>query len=526
MWSEDDFNSRRRIAFGDVGVSLNAEYRANLLYVRPISLNTYTNRNAHWIEHRMRLDMTADWADKVKIIMSADLFDGVLWGDNGNFGDTPSSNAGVSASARNPNVTRPCVALANDGDPLDATSYGYTLCEQDSVRFRKLYTEISTPVGTFRIGRQPIIAGAGVQANDGDGRTNRFGFARTGNMVDRILFATKPLEVLKPKEQRNLSPTEGLILALGYDRIVTDSPQLFEDDVSQWFSALIFSQPKHPLGKDLIATAFHVHRWNPANGTSINVVGLRANSKLMGGLSAGFDVAYNFGSTREVSEAYKFITNDPVVDQAIEQLGARAVLRYDTKWLTGYFEFDYASGDPDPNVTTPLSQFVFAEDTNVGLLLFEHVLAFQTARASAAGVETLRRLGAKSFPAEVVNTRGAFTNAIAIFPQVDVRPVDGLLLRGGVLVAWADAPVIDPVASLQARDGLTIEDDLVNFVGAPAIGRKYYGTELDARIAYRLLNHVNFELEGAILLPGDALQNRQNEAVNSFLIQGRTTAFF
>lgn len=526
QWSEDDFNARRRIAFGEFGVSLNAEYRANMLYIRPVSLNTYTQRNAHWIEHRMRLDLTADWNDKVKIIMSADLFDGVMWGDNGDFGGTPSSNYGISASARNPNVTRPCVALANDGDPLDATSYGYTLCEADTVRLRKLYTEISTPVGTFRIGRQPIIAGAGVQANDGEGRTNRFGFARTGNMVDRILFATKPLEAFKPKEKRNLNPSEGLILALGYDRIVTDSPQLFADDVSQWFSALVFSAPEHPLGKNLLATAFHVHRWNPANATSINVVGLRANSSFKGGLSAGFDVAYNFGSTREVSEAYKFITNDPVVDQAIEQLGARAVLRYDNKWITGYLEFDYASGDPDPNVNTPLSQFVFAEDTNVGLLLFEHVMAFQTARAAAAGVETLRRLGATTYPAEVINTRGAFTNAVAIFPQVDVRPLPGLLLRGGVLFAWADAPVIDQVTSLQARDGLTIEDDLVNFVGAPSIGRKYYGTELDARIAYRLFNHVNFELEGAILLPGDALQNRQGEAVRSVMVQGRTTAFF
>ncbi|MBK8256112.1 MAG: alginate export family protein [Polyangiaceae bacterium] len=526
VWSDNDYNSRRRIAFGDFGVSLNAEYRANLLYIRPISLNSYTNRNAHWIEHRMRLDLSADYLDKVRIILSADMFDGVLWGDNGDFGATPSSNAGVSASARNPNVTRPCVAVPEDGDPLDPDSYGYTLCEQDPIRLRKLYTQISTPVGTFRIGRQPIIAGAGVQANDGEGRTNRFGFARTGNMVDRILFATKPLEAFKPKEKRNTSETEGLILALGYDRIVTDSPQLFADDASQWFTALIFSQPEHPLGKNLLATAFHVHRWNPQNASSINVVGMRANNTFPGGISAGFDVAYNFGSTREVSEAYKFITNDPVVDQQIQQFGARAVLRYDNSWLTAYMEFDYASGDPDPNVTTPLSQFVFAEDTNVGLLLFEHALAFQTARASAAGVETLRRLGAKSYPAEVVNTRGSFTNAIALFPQVDVRPVKGLQLRAGALFAWAESDVVDPVATLQLRDGLKIEDDAVNFVGAPATGKRYYGTELDARISYRLLDHVNFELEGAVLFPGDALQNRQGEAAQSVLIQGRTTAFF
>jgi hypothetical protein len=525
-WSDDDQSPRRRIAVGDFGVSLNAEYRANALVVQPISLNTSTFRDASWIEHRLRLDLTTDWQDKVRIVFSADVLDGVLWGDNGDFGGKPSSNAGIGASAKNPNVTRPCVALASDGDPLQASSYGYTLCEQNAISVRKLYTQISTPIGALRIGRQSIVAGAGVQANDGEGRANRFGFARTGNVVDRILFATKPLEAFKPKEQRNVSETEGLILALGYDRMVTDSPQLSMDDVSQWFTALLFRMPEHPLGKDLFATAYHVYRWNPSNSTAINSFGLRAFSHLPAGFSAGFDLAYNTGSTREVAEAYKLITNDPVVDQQVSQLGARAVVRWDNRWFTGYLEFDYASGDPDPSNRTPLTQFTFAEDSNVGLLLFKHVLAFQTARASAAGVEVLRRLGATSFPAEVINTRGAFTNAVALFPQVDFRPLPDLLLRGGVLFAWAESPVIDPVASLQAKDGLTIQDDLVNYVGGPSLGHMYYGTELDGRVRYRLLDHVNFDLEGAVLFPGDALRNKQGEAVRSGMVQGRVTAFF
>lgn len=526
VWGDDDVNTRRRIAFGDFGISANAEYRANLLWVNPVSLNTTTFRSASWIEHRLRVDLAADYQDKVRIHFSADVLDGVLWGDNGEFGGTPSSNIGISASAKNPNATRPCVALASDGDPLDSTSYGYTLCEQEQVRVRKLYAHIATPVGALRVGRQSIIQGSGVQANDGEGRTNRFGFARTGNTVDRILFATKPLEAFKPKDKRNLSENEGLILATGYDRMVTDDPQLFADDVHQWFTALLFSAPEHPLGSKFFSTLFHVHRWNPSNGTTLNVIGGRANTQLKYGFSAGFDIAYNFGSTREVSEAYFFINNDPIVDQEVAQLGARAVLRWDHPLLTAYMEFDYASGDPDPKVRTPLTQFVFAEDTNVGLLLFEHVLAFQTARAAAAGVETLRRLGATTYPAEVINTRGAFTNAVALFPQVDFKPHPDVLIRGGALFAWTASPVIDQIASLQAGDGEDIQDDVVNFVGAPSLGRDYYGTELDARIRYRLLNHVNLELEGAILLPGSALQNKHNEAVNSYLLQGRTTAFF
>ena len=82
------------------------------------------------------------------------------------------------------------------------------------------------------------------------------------------------------------------------------------------------------------------------------------------------------------------------------------------------------------------------------------------------------------------------------------------------------------MATLQAIDSVNIQDDLVNFVGGPSKEHAYYGTEIDGRIRYRLLDHVNFDLEGAILLPGNALQNRQGEAVRSVLVQGRTTAFF
>src|SRR5262249_26750938 len=151
-------------------------------------------------------------------------------------------------------------------------------------------------------------------------------------------------------------------------------------------------------------------------------------------------------------------------------------------------EGDYASGSDDPEARVPLTQFTFAEDANVGLLLFKQVVAFQSARASAAGVTVLTRLNAPSLPAEAIATRGAFTNAMALFPQIDVRPVRDLLLRGGVLVASAPAKVIDPVASLQRHaNGMPIADALVNYAGGKP--GNFYGVELDGRIQYRFLDH-------------------------------------
>jgi hypothetical protein len=524
-WSDPDPpNEGSRWTLGDFGFRAGAEYRAQFLYINPISLNSEADREVSWLEHRLRLDAAVDYRDKVRIVLSTDVLDGVLWGDNGDFGGPSGSNSGTNVSTRNPNVTRPCVGLTG-ADALDANSYSHTVCPQDPIRIRKAYGEVSLPFGVLRVGRQTVNLGTGVQAADGEGRANRFGIARTGSIVDRILFATKPLEALKPKDKRSTSANEGLILALAYDRLVTDNPQNLGQSVNQWDTALRYLAPRYAFGSDLLLSAYHAHRWDAKYNTRINSVGGRLTSRFLDKhLHVGVDFGANLGSTREVSEAYKVIVDDPVVDQEIRQFGARAVVRWDERFASLYLEADYASGDDDPTVRTPLTGFTFSEDTNVGLLLFKHIVAFQSARSAAAAVETLRRLGATTFPAEAVATRGSFTNAFALFPQFDIHPHKTVLLRGGVLMAWAPAKVIDPVGSLQRRDGLTIEDDLVNYVGGkPA---RYYGTELDARVQWRYLDHFLLDLEAAVLFPGAALQNEDGFAVRSGLVQMRTTFFF
>ncbi len=522
-WSDPDPKAPApRYALGHLGFRAGAEYRANALYINPIALNSESGRRVGWIEHRLRLDFGIDYMDKVRIQTSADVLDGALWGDNGTLVSGPRPNFGTNINARSPNVAVPCVGLRGP-NPLDKESYGYGLCSQEQVRFRKLYGDVSLPIGLLRVGRQAANSGTGVQAADGDGRPNRFGFSRQGNMVDRILFATKPLEAFKPKAERDVSEDRGVILALAYDRWVTDDVHILSDDVQQFDVAVRYMAPRLGPARDLFIGGYFVHRWDDANSSDVNSFGVRALSKF-GDFNVSLEGAMNVGSTREISAAYKFITNDPVVDQKIQQMGGRAVVRYDRPKFSAYMELDYASGDTDPNNRTPLTQFTFAEDANVGLLLFEHVLSYQTARIAASGNELIRRLGANSFPPDSLNTRGAFTNSLALFPQFDIRPVKGLLIRAGALFAWAAAPVADPIASLLARDGVTIEDDLVNFNGGKP--GDYWGTELDGRISYRYLDHFLFDLEGAILFPGNAFHNADGYATRSVLVQGRTTFYF
>jgi hypothetical protein len=513
---------RRLGLFSDIGLRGGAEYRAQILYVNPISLNGVADRRISSIDHRLRLDGGADYKDMVRISTSVDALSGVLWGDNGDLDKAPPPAFGANLNTRNVNAARTCVGY-REGDPLTPEAYGYALCPANDLFVRRAYGEIVTPIGLFRIGRQAFTEGMGTAVADGDGRTNRFGTSGTGNNVDGVMFATKPLEAFAPKEQRDTSTNRGLFLIVRYDRLVTDQLRFFADDLHNTLTALRYLAPKHPLGENLELRLAHTYRWDEANSTGIHGVNARATSSF-GRLSAGFDATLVAGKTREVSAAYHVINNDPIVAQDVLQLGARAVVRYDEELWTAYLEFDYASGDPDPETRSTLSQFLFAEDANVGLLLFDQILAFQTARAAAAGVELLTRLGAPSLPADSISTRGAFTNAIALFPQIDFRPHRTVLLRAGVLTAWAAEKVIDPVASLRRKDGTSVDDDLVNFVGGKP--GKFYGVELDARARWRFLDHFALDVEGAAFFPGDALQDENGDAVQSFLLQGRTTFFF
>jgi hypothetical protein len=522
-WADPDPASPpKRLALSDIGVRGGAEYRAQLLYVNPISLNSVADRRIGAIDHRLRLDLGVDYKDLVRLNASVDALSGVLWGDNGDLDVEPRSTSGANVNTRNVNTARPCVGY-REGDPLTADAYGYALCPADDWFVRRAYGDVLTPIGLLRVGRQPFTQGMGTAVADGDGRTNRFGVSGTGNNVDGVMFATKPLEAFVPKDERDTAEDRGLFLILRYDRLVTDNLRFFADDLHNVLEGLRYLAPRHPLGQDLELRLVHTYRWDDRNGTGIHAVNFRGASRF-GRFSAGLDATLITGKTREVSSAYHVINNDPIVDQDVLQFGARAVARYDADLWTAYLEFDYASGDSDPETRSSLTQFFFAQDANVGLLLFEQVLAFQTARAAAAGVELLTRLGAPSLPADTISTQGAFTNAIAVFPQLDVRPHPNILLRGGALIAWAAEPTVDPAASLSRKDGARVDDDAVNYVGGKP--GSFYGVELDARAQWRLFDHFAFDLEGAVLFPGDALQDENADAVHSFLAQGRTTFFF
>jgi hypothetical protein len=506
-----------------VGFRGAAEYRVNAVSVSPLDLQSATNQNLQLIEQRLRLDGAVDYDDKVRIVMSADLLDGVLWGDDGVLGSSPEPTSGAAVTTDNPNLSTACITLKPGAPVTEASSYHYGLCSADPVFIRHAYGDVMTPVGLLRIGRQAMTDGASIAVNDGNGRRNRFGVADRGNSADRILYATKPLEAFKRPSRRDLTLDRGLFVILAYDRLVTNDPMAYADDLHNAIAAIRYRAPRLGAARDFEAQTFYAYRFSSEYTTQVSAWGGRLAARV-GDFTFGGETTAVLGSTTEVSAALHFINDDPVTAQVVRAIGARGVARWDKKVVSLYMESDYASGNGNPNPSAPLTQFRFAEDTNVGLLMFKQVLAYQSARAAAAGVALLQKLGASDYPVQAVSTNGSFTNAFALFPQIDVHPVKNLLLRGGVLIAWAPAPVVDPITSLEHRnDAPHFANGIVNYVGgAPD---RFYGTEIDGRVQYRLFDHFAADLEGAVLFPGSALEDANGDAVRSFLIQARGTFY-
>ncbi len=509
-------------------VKLDPEYRARLIRIEPLELNGTNATLASWGEHRLRLDASFGRRGVGAIHMQIDALDGVLFGDNGEFGKSPEPTSGVGIGSRQMNNSGWRIGLRPGGDPLSSDGYGIVLREMQPVNINYLFGEVMLPFGVLRIGRQPVADGDGVGFNDGRTGRNLWGESNFHESVDRILFGTKISELFGlmaegSKYKIDTSLDDGVFMGFVYDYLTNDNLSLASDDL-QGIAVQLDLRWKEPrvLGPDwgpIRLTGTAVHRWDQKFGTSIMAIPLRLTFSV-GDFKFFGEMANIFGTSRELSEGLAALTGAPVVDQDIRFTTARVApsIRFFDQ-LEFRLEWGFANGDADPRATTPLTIASWPRDTNLGLLLFEHIVAFQTGRSAAVGIENLRQLDAESFPLSELASDGRVTNINAIFPQVFYDPVPELRLKAGVLFAWSAAPVVDPVQTLLRLDGESIKDDRINYNGGKP--GSYWGTEIDLGVEWRYRNMFWAVLEAGLLLPGNALEDENGEAVPSWMIETR-----
>jgi hypothetical protein len=373
------------------------------------------------------------------------------------------------------------------------------------IDFRWLYLDWLSPVGLVRVGQQPSHWGMGIIANDGDHPT-LFGDYYGGARVERILFATKPAGKDSP-----------LTLALAGDLVFKDANADLTDDqrAFQGVVALFYLDRR-----DNMIGFYGVYRHQEQESSalagrefkeSMNAWVLdsagRFNAKIPGtrGFVYGeYEAVYLFGDTNLVRTVRQTMENEREKIRSFgtaTRFGATTTRGAgDDRWgnFVAQLEWGWASGDADPNdgVTR---RFRFDPNHNVGLILFDEVLAWKTARASSSAQDP--ELTQRANPgADLLPSNGGVFGATYLNPTLVIRPVRELDLKLGAVIAQTTADFVDPVQ-------VATSGRFVNYDGGDPTSHDL-GIELDAGVEYRLgLDHglvLQLGLDGGVFFPGNA----------------------
>src|SRR5262249_39803901 len=140
----------------------------------------------------------------------------------------------------------------------------------------------------------------------------------------------------------------------------------------------------------------------------------------------------------------------------------------------------------------------------IGLLLFDELLRWQTARSATAAMDPRLANASRPTPgADLLPSNGGIFGAQYVNPTFIVRPRHWLDLKAGLVLAPATGDVVDPYlvatrgAYVNSRGGDTRKKDL--------------GVEIDGGIESRLPLDAGlmavFGAQGGILFPGGAFED-------------------
>jgi len=396
--------------------------------------------------------------------------------------------------------------------------------------FRHLFAEIRTNVGVFEIGQMPSHWGMGMVANSGNGEEETdFGDRRFGDIVERVLFATRPFQNLfGPKSELGRHLALAVAGDLVYrDRyaslIVRNGNGLQWGDVAwQMVGALVYDPSDKTRGglyvsrrvQNFAASGGDLHVWTfdaylrhamPLEKLGGSVLFLEGEAaQIYGGTSHAPNLAAP-GTTR------------------VSQQGAALRAGLAKGQIETELEGGYASGDANP-FDDQSNGFMMNRDYKVGLVLFDEVLLFQSQNA-ARRLSDPNLVGTPPPGLDMLPTEGAVSNAFYLKPTLRWKPpwLGGRVRAvGSLLFARAPQPVIDPYQALISSSG--------NNTFGHTAGRNY-GIEVDLGLGYRarLSGPLGWEtgVQFGYLFPGNAFTRADGSSMpGAYALRVRATVVF
>lgn len=393
---------------------------------------------------RWRVRPRVTFLPKLFLELEADLLTGQLFGDQPHHG----------------------VEFVEQADAFDVP---------DPADLRQLYISWQSPIGLLRIGHQTSQYGYGLIANGGDNEAaDVFDRPSHGDIVERVLFATRPLQPFVDGPAG-----EAFIVAGGFDVVFRDdNASLVDGDLAmQGVVSLMWRTDELTAG---VYMAFRTQEDDDGDTLEAQAYDLFVEwrhdfESLHARLTVGVEAALIVAETTRAA-----------LEQAptgVDVMGFGGVLRseltFEEYGLGARLEVGYASGDNNRNDDLVRS-FSFDPGYHVGMILFQEVMS----RISANTVDRIRDPAISGSPpkgVELVATEGSVTNAIYLNPILRWKSTFGLGIDFGVLAAWAAADVIDPWVSAQ-NGGYNF-----NHLGkAMDSDSRYLGTEIDGGLHYTI----------------------------------------
>jgi hypothetical protein len=162
---------------------------------------------------------------------------------------------------------------------------------------------------------------------------------------------------------------------------------------------------------------------------------------------------------------------------------------------------------------------VFDPNHKVGLILFDEVMRWQTARASSAAQDPNLSNGSRPPPGvDLLPSNGGVFGAEYVNPTAIVRPRPWLDLKAGAVIAQTTADYVDPYR-------VAVQGASVNYQGGSA-KRHDLGVELDGGAEARFNLDYGFRLQlgaqGGVLFPGGALADASGATMKTpWIVLGR-----
>jgi len=512
----------------DFDLDLEGYYRVRGYRFNPLEDGLKDQGAGTYMTHRLRIQPVIDFEGRAKFVMMADLLDNVVWGDNSSlmpasvFAQDPSfvhmngtSQDFFQRSTQSAMIKRAWMEfklpvgvmrvgrqeshwgmgiLSNNGNGFDDTfgenHFGSTF---DRVMFATKPIAIVQTIMGREPSDIPFITAVGVDRLVEDPLHQYYGYSCSLENVtgDRI---TNEMNEYDPRcdtidQATNQTGTDG-IHDIEHDYIDDLRPATARNDV--WFGetdddawemvyvAIYKGENRDMFGSvgDFTLGAYVIDRRHVESDSRVKI--MDAYMKFLHrGIYLEGEVVNIRGKTSGLAlpgtyDPASKLDNPLYKDANIWGWAARAGYKRQAYQLM----FDAGFSGGDENVADKdFTGRALHPDFNVGLLLYEEVLARVTQRTWGSEAYALW-------------SNGGVWNSTYIFPNVTVRPMDNWEIVGAYLLAWPHKPDGSRIRC-QESDGVQCEDPAEETLA------QEIGYEVDLAVKHRFHKHVLFSLESA-----------------------------